>query len=396
MTASPSTREKRPTAMRGLLFLLVLAVVAAVLFVATLALRSEEGPKVPSAEQVPEPISVVVIEASVQAEFDLEETFTGLITARRTSELGFNGGGRIDRLSADVGDQVDAGALLARLDTRSLSARLAATQASIDEAEASRELALTTLERQRQLRDEGHVSQQVVDEFVAQASRAEAQLSATKAQAETLRVEIDLARLRAPFAGVITQRYADEGVIAAPGMPIFELVESAALEARIGVPSVVASSLVVGGQYDLDVGDDRVPAVLRAVTGVIDARQRTVSVVFDLDGAETAFPGAVARLPMDRQVDERGAWVPVTALTESTRGLWSVLVAEPDGSSHLAAPRIVEIVHTEGTRVFVRGALSGGDLVIADGLQRITPRQAVTPRRMPLETAKQDDAASPY
>ncbi|MEL6955878.1 MAG: efflux RND transporter periplasmic adaptor subunit [Pseudomonadota bacterium] len=372
-------REKKPNFLKGLLFILVLAVVLAGLVFAALTLRSEEGPKV--AETPPIPISAAVIEVSLQGNFDLKESYTGLVMPSQESELGFTSGGRIAQLNVDVGERVTDGQRLAVLDTRALRAQLAAAEASIDEVIASRDLALTTVERQRDLQKEGFVSKQVVDEFAAQATAAEARLLAAEAQADTLRVQIDLAQIRAPFDGVVTERYADEGVIAAPGQRIFKLVEAGSLEARIGVPASAMESLAPGELYLLDIGGRTVEATLRADTGVIDARQRTVTTVFDVLPDQNVPTGAVARLSLNRAVGERGLWVPVSALKEASRGLWSVYVAEPTDGGHIAQTRLVEIVHTDGPRAFVRGALESGDLVVIDGLQRFTPGQPVTPRR---------------
>jgi membrane fusion protein, multidrug efflux system len=372
-------REKKPSFWKGLLFLLVLALVIAGLVLAALALRSEEGPKV--AEMPPTPISAAVVEVVLKGDFDLKESYSGLVTPRRESQLGFTTGGRIASLNADIGGRVAEGQRLAILDTRALRAQLAAAEAAIDEVAANRELALTTVERQRDLRDEGFVSQQVVDEFAAQASAADARLQAARAQADTLRVQIDLAQIRAPFDGVVTERFVDEGVIAAPGQAIFTLVEASTLEARIGVPESALASLTAGETYRLDVAGRPVEAVLRAATGVINARQRTVTTVFEIPADQGVATGAVARLYLNRAVDERGLWVPVSALKEATRGLWSVYVAEPDGDGFTAQTRLVEIVHTDGPRAFVRGALEDGDLVVVDGLQRITPKQPIEPRR---------------
>ncbi len=60
-----------------------------------------------------------------------------------------------------------------------------------------------------------------------------------------------------------------------------------------------------------------------------------------------------------------------------------MLVAEPEDGGWAAHPRLVEIIHAEGPRAFVRGALSDGELVILDGLQRITPGQKVSPLEEP-------------
>ena len=379
-------REAKPSLLKGLFFILLIGAVATGLVFAALQLRSQEGPKVAAA--APKPISVSVMVAAPGESFQLAEKFTGLAEPRRTSMLGFSSGGRIQSIRADVGDRVAAGRTLARLDTRALNAQLASSQAVIEEARAAHALALNTVERQRTLMEKGHISQQRVDEAEAQADTAMARIEAAKAQAETLRVQIDLARITAPYAGVITKRMADEGAIAAPGSPIFELVESGKLEARIGVPAASAAKLETGKIYTLETDVGPVEAKLRAVTGVIETGQRTVTTVFDIPDAGEVPSGAVVRLGIDRTIDEQGVWVPVKALTAAARGLWTVYVAERNGDSWIAAQRPVEMIHSEGGRAYVRGTVTAGDQIIVDGLQRITPGQAVIPRDVTIATVQ--------
>jgi RND family efflux transporter MFP subunit len=370
-------RTPKPSFLKGLVFLLVIAVIVALLAAFVLTQRSEEGPLVPTA--APVPISVDVVEVSLSDTLSLEERFTGLVSPRRTSALGFQSGGRIVALRADIGDSVRTGAVLARLDTRALEAQLAAAEATVVEAEAAYALAQATVERQKTLNERGHVSQQRVDEAIAQANTSRARIDAAKASADTLQVQIDLARIVAPYAGVITARMADEGAIAAPGQPVFELVENGVLEARIGLPAELSQTLTIGETYLLIADQGEVSATLRAVTGVIDANQRTVTTIFDINNIDEVASGAVVRITLSRDVTEQGLWVPVSALAESQRGLWSVYLARSEGETIRAQKSVVEIVHSEGDRAYVRGAIRNGDLVIIDGLQRITPGQAVTP-----------------
>ncbi|MEO0982853.1 MAG: efflux RND transporter periplasmic adaptor subunit [Pseudomonadota bacterium] len=372
-----ATREKRPTFVKGMVFLAVIAVTISGLGVFAIANRSSEGPLVPTAD--PTPIAVEVGEIELASSFMLDEQFSGLASPRRTSQLGFTNGGRVDRILVDIGDRVDERQLLARLDTRALQAQLASAEASISEARASHELALVTVRRQTELLLKGHVAQQRVDEARAQADTALARIEAASAQADLLRVQIDLATVRAPYAGVITARMMDEGAIAAQGAPVFELVENDVLEARIGLPAAAASTLDVGEVFTLM--SDRGPAEarLRATTDVIDMGRRTVTAVFDILDASTVSAGAVVRLAVDRQIDERGFWAPVSALAESNRGLWSIYVLERDGQAYRTRPQLVEIVHSDGGRAFVRGPVSNGALYVVDGLQRLTPDQRVMP-----------------
>lgn len=370
-------RAPKPTAIKGILFFIALIVIGALLAVFVVTQRSAEGPKVVSSQ--PEPISVEVAEVVIQTDFEIDERFSGLVTPARTSSLGFTSGGRIDALYADIGDRVNQGDVLAKLDTRSLSAQLASAEASIAEARATHSLAVATVERQQRLAANGHVSLQAVDEAVAQADTAQARIAAARANASALRVQISLATITAPFAGVVTQRLADEGVIANPSQPIFELVERDQLEARIGLTQELAATMVPGAEYDLVGAQGNVPARLRSVTGVIDRSFRTVTAVFDLEDPETTTPGEVVRLAVQQTIDERGSWVPISALTESQRGLWSVYVVRENAGASVAVPDNVEVVHSDGERAFVRGGLRDGDVVITDGLHRITPGQRVRP-----------------
>lgn len=370
-------RQPRPAAWKGLVFLIFIVAMGALASMFVMRQRSPEGPLIVHSE--PMPLAVNVQPVRLQESFSSDERFSGLVTPRRTSQLGFSGSGRIDRLYADIGSRVKRGQVLAVLDTRSLRAQLATAQARIDEATAAHQLALTTVERQAALALKGHVSQQRVDEATAQAHTAAARIAAAEASADTLRVQIDLARVRAPFDGVITDRLADEGVIAGPAQPIFELVETGNLEARIGLTARLAASLDIGEIYTLVSEQGEVNATLRSVTGVIDAGQRTVTTVFDIDDPDRVAIGAVVRIQLDRQVDQAGAWVPVSALTEREHGLWAVYVARRDGSGWRAQPGTVEVIHTDGDRAYVHGALRDGDLIVLDGLQRITPGQPVIP-----------------
>jgi len=377
-TTGDTARDKRPTVLKGLFFLIILLLVCAGLVFAAAQLRSKEGPKV--AKTAPVPMAVQVAPVELVSAFTLNETYSGLAEARRNSALGFSSGGRIETIAVDVGDRVKRGNILASLDTRGLRAQLASASAVVDEARAAHALALSTVERRRTLKLQGHVSQQAVDEAEAQANTALARVEAAKAQADIFRVQIDLSRITAPFDGVVTARMSDEGAIAGAGQPILDLVEAAHLEARIGLPANSAARLVPGDAYTLQADTGAVEAVLRSVTGVIDPAQRTVAAVFEINDAEIIASGAVVRLNMERDIDEPGFWVPVKALSTASRGLWTIYVAEPTESGWHVASRPVEMVHTDGDRAFVRGAVTAGERVITDGLQRIVPGQPVEPR----------------
>ena len=362
---------------RFALALLAAAVLLAALVVGVSALRGADAG--PAAPDQADPLPVSVQGVRFEDGTEIETRFPALVAARRDSALGFEAGGRIAQISVDIGDRVAAGTVLAELDTRSLEAQLGSAQSQIAAAQARAELTEVTLTRQRRLVEQGHISPQRLDEAAADARAARAQAEAARAEAEALQVRIALSRLEAPFDGVITERFADDGAIAAPGAPVLRLVEDAALELRAGLPEAEARALEPGRAYAADINGRPVEASFRAATGVIDARRRAVTVIFDLDAAAGARSGEVARLVLPTRLEDRGFWAPITALSEGRRGLWSVYALVRENGYFVLEPRPVEILHTEDDQVFLTGAVEDGAEILAAGVNRVAPGQVVRP-----------------
>ena len=96
-------------------------------------------------------------------------------------------------------------------------------------------------------------------------------------------------------------------------------------------------------------------------------------------------------------IAEPGVWLPLTALAEGERGLWSVYVTEPVRdieaapgltATHRVARRTVDLIHQEADRVYVRGAITRQDRIVVTGLHRIVPGQSV--RTFPALAAREE------
>jgi len=322
--------------------------------------------------------------------------YAGVLAARRESALGFEQGGLIAEILVEEGDVVEAGQVLAKRDIRRLEAQRSELEANLDAAKARLALAVSTLRRQRELVRRNNASEQRLDEAAAERNSAAAAVAQAEAGLQAVEVQLDLAVLKAPFDAVVVARAADEGTIAAPGQTILRVLERAALEARIGVPPVVAERLESGPRArTLSVGGQSVSAVLRTVLPEVDAQTRTVLAIFDLDPSaeERLKAGSIARIGLETAVQERGFWIPVAALSEARRGLWSAFaVVPPEGGAEqgtagdgtagggavgVAERRLVTVLHTETDRAYVRGTFKDGDTVITGGVHKIVPGQAV-------------------
>jgi RND family efflux transporter MFP subunit len=339
-------------------------------------------------------VQVAWVQAEPAERYETLRVYAGRTVPGRVSELGFKQPGQLATVLVDDGDRVGAGQVLARLDADGLQAALRQAQAevavaaaSLRSAEAHAELARQTEARFASLRDSGHVSEQEYDERaltlrarLAELAVAEAGLARARAARAVAEIAVDEAVLRAPFGGIVQARHRDEGAQVQPAEPVLRLVETTRVEAHVGVPDTLTAGLEPGARYPVRWNGRTLTATLASLLPEVDADTRTRTAVLELaraDPPETGPPlGAVVELLLQRTVEAAGFWLPLTALTEADRGLWSVYVINGDTT---VERRLVEILHAEAERAYVRGTLEPGDRVVSSGAQRVVPGQRVEP-----------------
>lgn len=319
------------------------------------------------------PLPVSTVGVDIHDGHDARRARAGVVRAARRSVLGFERGGVVREVSIDEGDRVEVDQLLARVDVREQRARRRALRAQLDEARARAALAERTEARTDQLAADRFASTQAADESRFDTAAATAAVRRLKAALAEVDAVLAKSEIRAPYPGVVVRRSVDEGAVVGPGAPVL-VVESLAREAVIGLPPDAASRYEAGQTVRLRISGETVEARVRARIPTIQARSRTVDLLLDLPPA-SAMPGAVAELDDQSRTPGRGAWLPLSALTRGADGLWSVLtvVGEPP---HIE-PVAVRILHTDGTRAFVAGALEDTDRVVDAGTHRVVPGQRV-------------------
>lgn len=323
--------------------------------------------------------------------------FAGRVEAARDSAVGFEIGGQLAAVLVDEGDRVAAGEVLARLDTERLEAREAEAAAALDQAGASLALAETTFARTAEALEFRGVSQQEYDEAVRAERAARSAREAARARLASVRVDLEKSVLRAPFAGTVVRRVADEGEVLAPGQVLLELQERTAPRVRIGVAGDMLAAVTARAEHVLTVDGRALPARLRAVLPIRDVATRTVDAIFELESAQGVLPGDLARLALERRVETPGFWLPLGSLAEGDRGVWTNYVAVPlpagestGEATHVIEARTVEVLHEREDQVYVRGAIDAGERVVVEGLHRVVPGLTV---RVGVRQARGEPAA---
>ncbi len=207
------------------------------------------------------------------------------------------------------------------------------------------------------------------------------------ARLAALAIDLDKSVLKAPFAGKVARRLADTGMVVSAGQALFRLVEDTRPEVHVGLPPHVAAALTPGSRQSVRIGPAVHQAQIARILPELDPATRTVLAVLTLslpgesERQHVVVPGQVARLDLQETIDTPGFWLPLTALTKGERGLWACYAlvpdAEGDASTLRTESRLVEILHTDNSRVFVRGLLQAGERVVKTGTHRLVAGQRV-------------------
>lgn len=298
----------------------------------------------------------------------------------------------IEALLVDVGDQVTAGQVLARLSTSSLNlqkaqlvASLAAARAAVPQAQAQSDEAQRVATRTETLRKQGSMSQANADTANAAAISAAQTLEAARAnlalvEAQLANVDLMLSRteVKAPVAGEITARTAQVGAIASAAQPMFSMIRDNALELRADVAEGDVLRLQPGQSVALHLAGDTATrkGTVRLVEPAIDSATRMGRVRITLDEATGVRPGMYAMAEILVAEHEAPA-VPITALGNSAAGTVALKV-----TGTVARQVAVKTGIRDAGWVEITDGLSPGQRVVAkagafvrDGDQ-ITPVQA--------------------
>ncbi|NET45039.1 efflux RND transporter periplasmic adaptor subunit [Okeania sp. SIO2B3] len=262
-------------------------------------------------------------------------------------------------------------------------ARVSQVQSQLDELIAGTRSEQIEAQRARV----GQVQSQL-DELIAgtrreQIEAQQAEIRGFEAQISEIDVVLRKSTLFAPFSGTVSVRHLDEGVVVNAGQGVVRLVEGGERKVRVGVPPANTSSLRVGSQQEVRVGERIYSARVLSILPEVDSMTRTQTVILALP--QSIAPGTVVRLGLNQTYGMEGYWLPTSALVWGERGLLASYALVPPSQSDLDLPagtyqtekRMVEVLHTEGDRSLVRGVLQPGDLIVTNGTNQLTPGQFV-------------------
>jgi RND family efflux transporter MFP subunit len=332
--------------------------------------------------------------------------------------------GYVKKIYVDVGDRVSQGQLLASLEIPEMGDDMVKAQASVERsgsevarakdevqrAESAHQMAHLSFERLDAVSKSrpGLVAQQEIDDARGKDLVAEAQVAAAKSglasaiqqvgvnKAEQGRAKtmFDYTRVTAPFAGVITRRYADTGSMIQAGtasqtqaMPLVKLSQNSLLRLILPVPESAVPRVHVGQRVDVRVPtlDRNFPGKVARFSEKVQASTRTMDTEVDVENVNLLLvPGMYAEVNLRLRSRERALSIPLSAVEADAGGSRVLLV----GDAGRLEVRKVGLGMETANFVEVRSGLTVGDLVVIGNRGGLQPGQQVSPKITNMSAAK--------
>lgn len=302
--------------------------------------------------------SVEVLEVKILDSYTITKEFPGKLLPTEQSKLAFEISGKIKNIYVDVGDSVEKGDILAKLDDREALARL-------NQAKASFDLSKQILERFQDLKSQGHISIQELD-------KAQSDFIIAKSEFEYFKVKLEQTNLISPFKGVIQDRFIDTGTVINQGVHVLEIIDSNNVEAHISLPVSYLNDMKVGKKYKFTIDRDTKEALFYRLAPMSPGGSDSRLAIFKFD--EFIKPGSIANLNLQINKSSRGTWVPLKSLSQSDQGLWALYTIN---EQNIVVRDLVQIIYFEDEYAFVRGTIKDGDLIVLGGAAKIIPGKII-------------------
>jgi membrane fusion protein (multidrug efflux system) len=310
----------------------------------------------------------------------------GSLVPRRESQIGAEVPGRIEEVLVAVGDRVETGDVLFRIDPEPFELALGQAEAGLDLAAAEAHQVQAELGRARALLEQDVLSEQEVERLATRLRVAEARERQALQQRDLAARNLESSVVRAPFAGSVAQRLVDEGTLVTtqPQVVVIVLQETATLEAQVAIPEARMGRIVTGDEAEIFVESMPQPfaASVTAVSDSIDPATRTYLVRMEVPNPERMLKaGAFLRAEI-RPSPKAGVLVVPREAIRTEDGEPRVLVVR-DGRVTEVGVRL-GLVGEDAAEVL--GGLEAGErVIVGNAVHRLAPGTLVRPR--PAEVA---------
>lgn len=302
------------------------------------------------------------VAAAVAEQAPLERFYDGTVEAVNQATVSAQTSGRIAEVYYDVDDYVEAGSPLVRFTDVEQQSDLLAAQAALKEAQARATEAEEEFRRAAGLYEAGSGSKRDFDQARAARSAASARVTAARSAVQAARQQVEYTFVRAPYAGIVTQRHVEAGESVGVGQPLMSGISLELLRVSVDLPQQIAAQFRKSKKAAVLTDEGRVVPVSLTIFPFADPGTNTFTARLDLpEGQFGLYPGMFVKVAF--VVGEaRRLLVPTAALIRRSE-VTGAYVIGPDRSVRF---RQLRTGNAYGDKTEVLSGLSEGELVAID------------------------------
>ncbi|PBB93883.1 efflux transporter periplasmic adaptor subunit [Mesorhizobium sp. WSM3864] len=344
--------------------------------VAALGLAGCSQEKKAESQEVIRPVKVVEIgEAETTRQLD----YSGSVRARTEMNLGFRIAGKVTERLVDIGQHVNEGDVLARVDPSDYELSVKSAEASLDAAERQVETVDLARKRAEQLYAKNFAPKSQLDQAVLSYDQAVATRDAARSTLAQAQNQVHYTDLKASKAGIVTAISADIGQVVGAGTPVMTVAVDGEKEVLIAVPEMDIAGFRPGKEVKASFWSDdalTLDGKVREVAGSADPQSRTFAVRVSLPNDPRVLLGMTANVAATVGSKAQLVSIPLTAMAEKDGKhiVWTV-----DRASDTVHPRPIKVANFTADGVAVAEGLKQGDVVVAAGTQFMTDNLKVKP-----------------
>jgi RND family efflux transporter MFP subunit len=338
------------------------------LIVAALGLAGCSQEKV-EIKEIIRPVKVVEI-GGAQATRELD--YSGSVRARTEMNLGFRVAGKVTERLVNIGQHVNSGDVLARIDPTDYDLSVKSAEASLEAADRQVETVDLAKKRTEQLFTKNFASKSQLDQATLTYDQAVATRDAARSTLAQAKNQVGYTDLKAGEDGIVTAISADIGQVVGAGTPVMTVAVDGEKEVLIAGPEMDIAEFRPG--KDVKAGfwsDDALTLAgkVREVAGSADPQSRTFAVRVSLPNDPRVLLGMTANIEASVASRQQMVSIPLSALAEKDgqKIVWTV-----DRTSDTVHPRPVKVGDFTADGVNVADGLKQGDVVVAAGTQFMT------------------------
>jgi len=256
-------------------------------------------------------------------EINEEENLMGLIYSKSSPSLAVEVSGRVVEIIADVGDEVKAGDILAKIDSEKYNLQFSQAKAEIARLSALLVNKELDLQRAEKLFKDNLVSEEMMDRTKADFNALKEQMNAADAQLRNANRLIEETNIKAPIESEVAIKHIDAGDYVQPGMVVYELVDTKNLKVDLSFPEYLSPKLKKGLEVRITSPtnpDEIVISKIKDIKPNIDSRNKSLTTIIDFENPGTWLPGASSRATVVFSKFENAIVVPQISVVRRSIG----------------------------------------------------------------------------